>query len=241
MIKVRRGLDLPIAGIPEQVIHEGPAISQVALIGSDYHGMKPTMAVREGDMVKLGQLLFTDKKNESAKFTAPASGKVVAINRGERRVFQSLVIDIDGEDAETFPDFAADTLLTLDRNVAIDNLVNSGHGVALRTRPFSKVPSADSIAASIFVTAMDTNPLATDPTVVIAERADDFANGLKVLTRLTEGPVNVCAAPNVSIPGNEIDGVREINFSGPHPAGLAGTHIHLVDPVSATKTVWSIG
>ena len=241
MIKVRRGLDLPIAGIPEQVIHEGPAISQVALIGSDYHGMKPTMAVREGEMVKLGQLLFTDKKNESAKFTAPASGKVVAINRGERRVFQSLVIDIDGEDAETFPDFAADTLLTLDRNVAIDNLVNSGHWVALRTRPFSKVPSADSIAASIFVTAMDTNPLATDPTVVIAERADDFANGLKVLTRLTEGPVNVCAAPNVSIPGNEIDGVREINFSGPHPAGLAGTHIHLVDPVSATKTVWSIG
>jgi Na+-transporting NADH:ubiquinone oxidoreductase subunit A len=120
-------------------------------------------------------------------------------------------------------------------------LVNSGHWVALRTRPFSKVPSADSIAASIFVTAMDTNPLATDPTVVIAERADDFANGLKVLTRLTEGPVNVCAAPNVSIPGNEIDGVREINFSGPHPAGLAGTHIHLVDPVSATKTVWSIG
>ena len=241
MIKVRRGLDLPIAGIPEQVIHEGPAISQVALIGSDYHGMKPTMAVREGEMVKLGQLLFTDKKNESAKFTAPASGKVVAINRGERRVFQSLVIDIDGDNAETFPIFAADMLLTLERNVAIDNLVNSGQWVALRTRPFSKVPSADSIAASIFVTAMDTNPLATDPTVVIAERADDFAHGLKVLTRLTDGPVNVCAAPNVSIPGNEIEGVREINFSGPHPAGLAGTHIHLVDPVSATKIVWSIG
>ena len=62
MIKVRRGLDLPIAGTPEQVVYEGPAISQVALIGSDYNGMKPTMAVREGDLVKLGQLLFTDKK-----------------------------------------------------------------------------------------------------------------------------------------------------------------------------------
>ena len=241
MIKVRRGLDLPIAGLPEQVIHEGPAISQVGLIGSDYHGMKPTMAVREGDLVKVGQLLFTDKKNESAKFTSPAAGKVAAINRGERRIFQSLVIDIDGEDAETFPVFAEDTLLNLDRSVAIENLVNSGHWVALRTRPFSKVPSADSIANSIFVTAMDTNPLATDPTVVITDRADDFANGLKVLTRLTDGPVNVCAAPSVSIPGNEIEGVREINFSGPHPAGLAGTHIHLVDPVSANKTVWSIG
>ena len=153
--------------------------------------MKPTMAVREGDLVKVGQLLFTDKKNESAKFTAPAAGKVVAINRGERRIFQSLVIDIDGEDAETFPVFAEDTLLNLDRSVAIENLVNSGHWVALRTRPFSKVPSADSTANSIFVTAMDTNPLATDPTVVIAERADDFANGLRVLTRLTDGPVNL--------------------------------------------------
>lgn len=131
---------------------------------------------------------------------------MVAINRGERRVFQSLVIDIEGEEAETFPVFTSDSLLDLDRSVAIDNLVNSGHWVALRTRPFSKVPSADSIPSSIFVTAMDTNPLATDPTVVIAERADDFANGLKVLTRLTEGPVNVCAAPNVSIPGNEIEG-----------------------------------
>jgi Na+-transporting NADH:ubiquinone oxidoreductase subunit A len=67
MIKVRRGLDLPIAGTPEQVIYEGPAISQVALIGSDYHGMKPTMAVREGDLVKLGQLLFTDKKKYVCK------------------------------------------------------------------------------------------------------------------------------------------------------------------------------
>ncbi|MDA8789098.1 NADH:ubiquinone reductase (Na(+)-transporting) subunit A, partial [Porticoccaceae bacterium] len=79
MIKVRRGLDLPIAGAPDQVIHEGPTIRQVALLGADYNGMKPTMAVREGDIVKCGQLLFTDKKNPSARFTSPAAGKVVAI------------------------------------------------------------------------------------------------------------------------------------------------------------------
>ena len=80
MIKVRRGLDLPISGVPEQVIHEGPAISQVALIGSDYHGMKPTMAVREAEIVKLEHLLFTDKQTQSAKFTAPASDIHVTIN-----------------------------------------------------------------------------------------------------------------------------------------------------------------
>ena len=241
MIKVRRGMDLPIAGTPEQTIYDGPAISQVALIGSDYHGMKPTMAVRQGDVVKKGQLLFTDKKNDSAKYVAPAPGTVAAINRGERRVFQSLVIDVEGHESETFAAFKSEQLQELDRQLVTDQLVESGQWVAFRTRPFSKVPSAGSVAASIFVTAMDTNPLAADPTVIIDQREGDFANGLKVLSRLTDGPVNVCTAPDVSIPGEEVEGVREINFSGPHPAGLAGTHIHLVDPVSATKSVWSIG
>ena len=241
MIKVRRGMDLPIAGTPEQTIYDGPAVSQVALIGSDYHGMKPTMAVRHGDVVKKGQLLFTDKKNDSAKYVAPAPGTVAAINRGERRVFQSLVIDVEGHESETFAAYKSEQLQELDRQLVTDQLVESGQWVAFRTRPFSKVPSAGSVASSIFVTAMDTNPLAADPTVIIGQREGDFANGLKVLSRLTDGPVNVCAAPDVSIPGEEVEGVREINFSGPHPAGLAGTHIHLVDPVSATKSVWSIG
>jgi Na+-transporting NADH:ubiquinone oxidoreductase subunit A len=241
MIKVRRGLDLPISGAPEQVVYDGPTVSQVALVGLDYQGMKPTMTVREGDQVKLGQLLFTDKKNASARYTAPAAGKVAAINRGERRVFQSLVIDIDGDASETFETYAVEQLHTLDRADVIENLVKSGQWTALRTRPFSKVPAADTMASSIFVTAMDTNPLSADPAVIVDQRREDFTSGLKILARLTNGPVNLCVAPNSTIPGADIDGVREIAFSGPHPAGLAGTHIHLVDPVSIDKTVWSIG
>ncbi|MCS5594371.1 MAG: Na(+)-translocating NADH-quinone reductase subunit A [Porticoccaceae bacterium] len=241
MIKVRRGLDLPISGTPEQVVYDGPPVSQVALVGLDYQGMKPTMAVREGDQVKLGQLLFTDKKNVSARYTAPAAGTVAAINRGERRVFQSLVIDIDGDASETFETYAVEQLHTLDRANVIENLVKSGQWTALRTRPFSKVPAADTMASSIFVTAMDTNPLSADPAVVVDQRREDFTSGLKILARLTNGPVNLCVAPNSTIPGDDIDGVREITFSGPHPAGLAGTHIHLVDPVSIDKTVWTIG
>ena len=241
MIKVRRGLDLPISGAPEQVIHDGPAICQVAIIGSDYPGIKPTMAVREGDRVKLGQVLFTDKKNAGVQFTAPAAGTVVAINRGERRVFQSLVIDIDGTKAEKFASHKADKLDSLERAAVVENLVSSGQWVALRTRPYSQVPAIDTVPSSIFVTAMDTNPLAADPALIIAQRSEDFVNGLKVLTRLTEGPINLCVAPQSGVAGNEVDGVREVAFSGPHPAGLAGTHIHHLDPVSANKTVWTIG
>ena len=241
MIKVRRGLDLPIAGAPEQVVQDGPVISQVAVIGSDYPGMKPTMAVREGDSVTRGQVLFSDKKNPGVVFTAPAAGKVVAVNRGERRLFQSLVIDVDGDKAEKFKSYSAAKLAGLDRAEVVDNLVNSGHWVALRTRPYSKVPAVDSVPASIFVTAMDTNPLAADPAVIIAPRSQDFVDGLTVLTRLTQGPVNLCVAPDSGVPGDEVAGVRVTSFSGPHPAGLAGTHIHHLDPVNADKTVWTIG
>ena len=241
MIKISRGLDLPISGAPEQVIHDGPKISQVALVGSDYPGMKPTMAVREGDRIALGQLLFTDKKNEGVRYTAPAAGTVLAINRGERRVFQSLVIDVDGDKSETFASYTDDQLAGLDRAAAVDNLVSSGQWVALRTRPYSKVPAVGSVPSSIFVTAMDTNPLSADPAVIIARRSADFINGLKVLTRLTDGPVNLCIAPESGVVGDEVDGVRVVAFSGPHPAGLPGTHIHFLDPVSANKTVWTIG
>ena len=241
MIKVRRGLDLPISGVPEQVIHDGPKISQVAVIGSDYPGMKPTMAVREGDRVKMGQVLFTDKKNEGVKFTAPAAGTVVAVHRGERRVFQSLAIDVDGEEAETFTAYNADQLQSIDRADVVENLVNSGQWVGLRTRPYAKVPAIDSRPSSIFVTAMDTNPLAADPAIIIAQRSEDFINGLKVLSRLTDGPVHLCVAPNSAVVGAEVDNVVEHSFSGPHPAGLAGTHIHFIDPVSVNKTVWTIG
>jgi len=241
MIKIRRGLDLPIAGKPEQVVHDGPMVSQVAVVGSDYPGMKPTMAVREGDRVKLGQLLFTDKKTAGVRFTAPASGVVVAINRGERRVFQSLVIDIDGDEAESFTRYSADQLTSLERSLVVDNLVNSGQWVALRTRPYAKVPAPETSPPSIFVTAMDTNPLAADPALIIAQRGDDFANGLKVLTRLTDGPVHLCTAAGAAVTGDTVEGVESHQFAGPHPAGLAGTHVHFIDPVSAEKTVWTIG
>lgn len=237
MIKIRRGLDLPISGAPKQEIHDGPKTSQIAIVGSDFHGMKPTMEVKIGDSVSKGQLLFTDKKNSGVRFTSPSSGTVVAINRGERRIFQSLVIDIDGDEKITFPSFATDKLSSLSRQQVVDNLVNSGQWVSFKTRPYSKVPAIDSAPASIFVNAMDTNPLAADPQVVIAERQQDFANGLSVISNLTEGSVNLCVGSDASV---NAENVELHKFSGPHPAGLSGTHIHYIDPVSANKTVWTI-
>ncbi|MBA35648.1 MAG: NADH:ubiquinone reductase (Na(+)-transporting) subunit A [Oleispira sp.] len=239
MIKIKQGLDLPITGTPEQQIGQGNTVTEVAVVGPDYVGMKPTMAVKEGDRVKKGQVLFTDKKTAGVQYTAPASGVVKAINRGDRRVFLSVVVAVEGSEEITFQSYPADKLSDVSREDVQANLVASGLWTALRTRPYSKAPALDSVPASIFVTAMDTNPLAADPVLVIAEQPEAFKSGLQILKRLTEGNLYVCKAPGANIPVAGVETTEE--FSGPHPAGLAGTHIHSLDAASAAKTVWSVG
>lgn len=238
MIKIKQGLDLPITGAPEQSIKDGPAVNSVAIVGFDYVGMKPTMAVKVGDRVKLGQVIFSDKKTEGVNYTAPGAGVVKAINRGDRRVLQSVEIELEGDDAVEFNKYSAGELSGLTREQVEENLIASGLWTALRTRPFSRVPQPGSTPNSIFVTAMDTNPLAADPVVVIAEQKEAFSQGLEVLTCLA-ATVYLCKASGADIP--TADGVTVEEFEGCHPAGNAGTHIHFLDPVSQHKTVWAIG
>lgn len=239
MIKIKSGLDLPISGAPEQRIEAARAVRSVAIMGCDYHGMKPTMAVQVGERVKLGQLLFSDKKNPGVHFTAPGAGVVSAIHRGEQRVLQSVVIDLDGDEAVEFARYEADQLAALEPQAVRDNLQQSGLWAALRSRPFSKVPAIDGVPSSIFVTAIDTQPLSADPALIIAEQAGAFESGLTVLTRLAK--VFLCKAEGVQLPGENLPGVQAEGFAGPHPAGLPGTHMHFLDPVSASKSVWQIG
>lgn len=237
MIKINKGLDLPITGAPEQAVSAAVEAKSVAVIGFDYIGMKPTMLVKAGDRVKLGQVIFTDKKTVGVNYTAPAAGVVKAINRGEKRALQSVVIEIDGDDAVEFAKFDAAALASVTAQQVEENLVASGQWTALRTRPFSKVPAPGTKPSSIFVTAMDTNPLAADPAVIIAEQKEAFSNGLTLLGKLAQ--VHLCKSAGADVP--TADGVNVAEFSGMHPAGNAGTHIHFLDPASEKKTVWTIG
>jgi len=239
MIKIKKGLDLPIGGAPDMHIEDGPTISRVALVGSDYQDMKPTLLVEEGDRVALGQPVFSDKKNSAVVYCAPAAGEVVAINRGERRVFQSLVIEASGDDEKTFPLVSADQLERLDGNEVEQRLITAGLWPAFRTRPYSKVPVPGTQPAALFVTAIDTNPLAADPQAVIAAKAAEFEAGLKIVRRLTAGKTYLCKGPNAQIPAPE--GVTVSEFAGCHPAGLVGTHIHFLEQVNQQRMVWHIG
>ena len=239
MIKIKKGLDLPIAGTPEQTITSGHTVTEVALLGDDYVGMKPTMAVRVGDQVKKGQVLFTDKKTDGVQYTSPAAGVVKAVNRGDKRKFLSLVIELGGDEEITFNSYDAAELSSLSREQVRDNLVQSGLWTTIKTRPFSKVPALDSVPEAIFVSAMDTNPLAADAALVINEQAESFKQGLQVLSRLTEGKLFVGKAPGSNIPQAGVEQTEE--FGGVHPAGLVGTHVHFLYPASADRMVWTVG
>ncbi|MBC3765406.1 Na(+)-translocating NADH-quinone reductase subunit A [Neptunicella marina] len=238
MIKIKEGMDLPLEGAPIQEIQDGNAVTRVAVLGEEYVGMRPTMHVQVGDKVKKGQVLFEDKKNPGVKFTAPAAGTVSEINRGQKRVLQSVVIDIEGDEQLTF-DASAD-ISSLQAEQIQTTLVESGLWTAIRTRPYSKVPAIGSKPHSIFISVMDTNPLAADPTVIITQRQADFANGLQVLAKLTDGKLFVNKAPGATVDTGSVK--AEVNeFAGPHPAGLVGTHIHFLDSAGAAKTVWHVG
>ena len=244
LIRTKRGLDLPITGAPEQSVDAAAPVDSVALLGPDYLGLKPTMQVQEGDRVKLGQPLFIDKKNPGVNFTSPGSGVVEAINRGARRVLQSVVIRLADEassEQERFDQYDRDELVGLSDTQVRENLLTSGLWTALRTRPYSKVPSPQDAPSALFVTAMDSNPLAADPKVIIDEFADNFRDGLTILSKLFDGKIYLCKAPGSTTPAPQNDRIVVAEFAGPHPAGVVGTHIHFLKPVSATRSVWHIG
>ena len=241
LTKINKGLNVPIAGEPEQVITNGKPSKRVALIGYDYVGMKPTLAAAVGDRVKLGQLLFTDKKMAGVKFTAPGAGTITAINRGPKRVFESIVIELaDKEDEITFDSYKENQLADLDAEIVKINLIESGLWLSLRARPFGRTANPADTPHSIFVTAMDTNPLAPAVEKILAGNEKDFQNGLKVISRLTPGKLFLCKSPGANIPTADLASLSAAEFSGPHPAGNVGTHIHFLDPVHRRKTVWHI-
>jgi Na+-transporting NADH:ubiquinone oxidoreductase subunit A len=239
--KSSKGLDLPLAGEPAPQIDVALAVGRVAVLGLDTHGLKPSLLVAPGDAVRLGQPLYEDKKNPGVRYTAPASGRVIELHRGERRALISLVIQVDHDtrDATEFSCYTARPVGSLGDADVRALLIESGLWTAFRTRPFSKVPSADARPAAIFVTATDTRPHAPPPDLVLADRQDEFRVGMQVLTRLTDGPVFLCqrAGARHDVP----PGVSVAEFAGPHPSGNASWHIHRLLPANLHRVVWTVG
>ncbi|MEC9464828.1 MAG: Na(+)-translocating NADH-quinone reductase subunit A [Myxococcota bacterium] len=248
MHKFRKGLNLPIQGSPRQDIEEAPAGESVAIIATEYVGMKARMEVQVGDSVQRGQLLFEDRKNPGVLFTSPAAGTVTAINRGAKRALLWVVIELsDGEKAGngasehvSFENYTGKGIdeLTADEIRAL--LTESGEWSAIRQRPFSKVPAVDSEPHALFINAMDTHPLAPNLDVIYDEHLEAFEAGITVLSKLTAGKTYLCSGGNSKITHRGTPAQTEV-FDGPHPAGTSGLHIHTLAPASANRASWYVG
>ena len=242
-----KGLNLPILGDTSAGIHNHKVPEHVALLGADYPGVKPKIYVQVGDEVKRGEPLFEDKRTPGVQFTSPGFGRIVAIHRGDRRSLESIVIALDPADQNgqlvegqslSFNTFQDKSPALLNRDEVRSLLLESGQWTAIRSRPFGSVANPSVTPNSLFVTAMDTNPLAPRVKDILEGREQEFETGLVVLQKLLEGKVYVCTADDdvVQVPSF----CSHEQFKGPHPAGNVGHHIHRLDPVNRHKTVWHI-
>lgn len=240
-IRITRGLDVRLAGAPEQRIHTGREVQSVALVCVDHEGLVAAPMIEHDARVRLGQPLFRDRRRPEIQYGSPASGRVLAIHRGARRCLVSVVIEVDdGLAPLEFDAYPRDELAGLPVDLVRRQMLDSGAWTSLRARPFDRVPDADGVPAAILVTAIDTNPLAADPKVVLEESGQAFVDGINVLTALCRR-VYVCKAPDLTLDPFTSDRIETVDFSGGHPAGLPGTHVAHLAPVSEHRQVWHVG
>ena len=234
---LKRGLDIPILGIPEQKIYDGNNPETLAVLGPDYNGLKPKMLVSVGDKVVRGTPLFCHKDNPDVLYVSPCKGHVESINRGEKRALLSVVISVDSLTHKGMNIVKLNSQIDDNTEFVRKCLYESGLWTSFLTRPYSKVPQAGSVPTSIFITAMDTEPLCPDADLIINQDLKAFEEGVTKISTLTEGEIFICKKNDSNI---NLKNFKTYNFDGPHPAGLAGTHIHFLDPPNGNKMVWSV-
>jgi len=248
-VRISRGLDVPLAGAPRLEVRIAPAPATVGVLGADVLGLKPRLLVEVGDTVKRGQPLFEDRANPGVRFTAPGAGRVKAIHRGERRALVAVVLELNEaeragtpgpDDLQPFESWREGHHENLQREELRALLLESGLWAALRARPFGRVPPATQVPEALFVTAIDSHPLAAPVEKVLEGSEAYFSLGLRLVSRLTGGKTYLCRAPG-TLAWLDVKGVNVVEFEGPHPAGTVGLHIHTHHPVGRARVVWHLG
>lgn len=229
-IRIKRGLDIPLAGGAEGTPSEDTRTTVYGIVPDDFPGHTWKARVKPGDKVRKGDVLLSDKATDSIALVSPVAGKVLAIVRGERRKIEAVTVDRD-RDSDLCKEFDTKP----EREAIHATLRSSGLWALMRQRPFDIVPEAESVPRDIFITAFDSSPLA--PEVLSTEDLPYLETGVKILSMLTEGKVYLATRPDA---GADVSGAEMLHVSGPHPAGNVGVQIAAVRPVNKGETVWCL-
>lgn len=237
-IKIRKGANIKLKGVAEKLYTNPVNISEIVLKPSDFPTLTPKLLVKVGDKVKAGTPLFFDKENDKILFTSPISGEVTEINRAEKRKIVDIKVKADGQNL--FEAFKQADPSTLSKEEILDNLLKSGVWPLIRQRPFDVIANPNDKPKAIYVTALDTAPLAPDYGFIVHGKDEIFQLGLNALAKLTDGKVhlNVNGEDNPDEVFINAKNVQINKISGPHPAGNVGIQAHHIDPVNKGEVIW---
>ena len=239
VINLKRGLNIRLKGDAEKVLGTSIEADKLALKPTDFPGLVPKILVKPGQEVKTGEPIFFDKYNPEILCTAPASGEVLEINRGERRKVLEIVIKADGKNNSL--EFTKTDPQKLSRDEIKEQLKKSGLWAFLKQRPYGTVAKPETTPLHIFISGFDSAPLAPDYEFVLKGQTSAFQTGINALAKLTDGKIQVGIRPE-QVNGffSEIKNIEITQFSGPHPAGNVGIQIHHVSPISKGDIIWTI-
>jgi Na+-transporting NADH:ubiquinone oxidoreductase subunit A len=240
VIRIKRGLNIPLKGEAEKVFSRVHQSETYAVKPIDFPGLTPKLLVSEGDSVKAGTPLFCDKYRPEILFTSPASGEVLNISRGERR--RILEVVIKSAECHEYIEFGKANPKSLQRNEVVQMLLSSGVWPFIRQRPYAIIANPNDTPRDIFISGFDSSPLAPDLDFAVMGEKEAFQMGIDALSMLTEG--NIYLSLNNDYPPNEVfakaTGVTINYFNGPHPAGNVGIQIHHLAPINKGEVVWTI-
>ena len=238
VVKISKGLNINLKGAPVAEFAPVEAAKFYALMPADFTRVTPKVVVKPEDTVKAGDPLFFDKANPELQFVSPVSGKVVAVNRGERRRVLNVVVESDGKFQSV--EYKAKDVLSLSAEEVKADLLKSGLFAFMRQRPYDVIATPTDTPRAIYVSAFDSKPLAVSFEVALKGNEDDFQTGLDALSRIAPVHLGICACQK-STALLVAKNVTTTIFKGPHPAGNVGVQINKTAPVNKGEIVWTIG
>lgn len=237
IIKLKRGLNIPVAGVAAQQIKQVIVPKTVAVKPTDFRGLVPKVLVHEGDSVMAGSPILADKANPSILFTSPVSGTVAAVVRGEKRKLLEVRILADGKNQ--YVDFGAKNPSGMKADEIRQALLSSGLWPSIIQRPYGIVADPQAKPKGIFISAFDTAPLANDREFTLKDEMQDIQTGIDALAKMSGAPVHVSCNSDSSA-FLKLKNVTFHQFRGPHPAGNPGIQIHHISPINKGETVWTV-
>ena len=237
VIKLRKGLDIHLKGAAEHNLLKARAGSVYALTPESFVGMVPKVVVHEGDNVRAGDALFVNKQCPDVKFASPVSGKVVAVERGERRKVLSVQVEADPE--QQFADFGVKDVSQLDGEQVKQSLLEAGLFGYINQLPYAVSTTPDTQPKAIFVSALRDKPLAADFEFELQGNEKDFQTGLTALSKMAKTYLGI-GAQQTSQALTEAQNVEVNVFDGPCPAGNVGVQVNHIAPVNKGEVVWTI-